>query len=179
MDRSCIPSLPRAIALLMLALGLAAGQPAQAADQRGLIKAAFIYNFARFTDWPADSFAEDSASVRVCYWKGDPLGSALATIEGKQVGPHSIEVVDLDGPAEPPPSCHVAVLSASEVAAGRLAVRGLLTIGDIADLGQGGVAVGLIQIGRQIRFQINATAIAGADLRMSSKLLRLAAKVVQ
>jgi len=172
-------SLPQLVAASLLSLTAAFAQPAGADDQKSLIKAAFIYNFARFTDWPADSFTGARSSVRVCHWRDDPLGRALATIDDKQVGPRAIEVIALDRSAALPANCHIAVLDGPQVDGSAPVMRGLLTVADVRDLSQTGVAVGLVQIGRQVRFQVNTAMIARADLRMSSKLLRLAAKVVQ
>lgn len=177
MSRSSPLSALRQIAAIALAACFVSPPAAAAADQNSLIKAAFIYNFARFTDWPEGSFADARSSVRICHWSDDPLGPALATIDGKQIGPRAIEVVRLDTGAGVPQECHMAVLSAAEIGGAAPAIRGLLTVADLTVLAEADVAVGLIQIGRQIRFQVNMKAIEKADLRMSSRLLRLAAKV--
>lgn len=170
----------RTIAAVALAACLFASEAvAESGDQKSLIKAAFIFNFARFTEWPEGSFAGARSKVRICYRSDDPLGDALTTIDGKQIGTRAIEVVRLDKDAGMSQGCHIAILPAAEIRGAAPAIRGLLTIADLTDLGQTDVAVGLIQIGRQIRFQVNTSVIAEADLRMSSKLLRLAAKVYQ
>jgi hypothetical protein len=179
MSRSRLPSLSRAIAAIAVASGFTIGQGAQAADQKSLIKAVFIYNFARFTDWPADSFAGPGSGIRVCHAEGHPLAAALATIDGKEVGSRAIAVVPFPPTTRPPADCHIAVLTASDMRGPTPVEHGSLTVGDINDFSETGVAIGLIQVGRQVRFRINTTVIERAELRMSSKLLRLATKVVQ
>jgi hypothetical protein len=179
MNHNRLHSAARTIVAIVFGLAVAVAHGAQATDQKDLIKAAFIYNFARFTDWPSDSFAGAGSSVRICYQDDHPLAGALATIDGKQVGRRPVAVVPFSGSAGTPPDCHIVILTASEISTPAPVIRGQLTVGDIRNLAQTDVAVGLIQVGRQVRFQVNTSVIEQADLRMSSKLLRLAVKVVR
>lgn len=150
---------------------------ARPSDSTEAIKAAFIYNFARFTEWPADSFAETDSYLRVCYPRGDSMAHALESIDGKSVGTRNIAIIEVarDGPF--PGSCHIAVVPSGPVPGDRTPVRGQLTVADIGAIGESDAAVSLVQVGRQIRFQVDVTLVELAELRMSSKLLRLAVRV--
>lgn len=166
------------IATLVLFVATALPSDAVASERHDQIKAAFIYNFARFTEWPSDSFDSPSSSVRLCFRSSHPLSRALDTIDRKMVGDRSIELIRLhDGAVEA--ACHISLLSEADTAQSIPAARGLLTVGDAPHFAENGGVIELIQVGRQIRFQINSTAIDRAHLRMSSKLLRLATDVIQ
>lgn len=160
---------------ILAALATLAGGPLWANDRQNEIKAAFIFNFARFTDWPADRFTNQRDNIRVCYDQGHYLAEALQTIDGKSIGNRSIRLVSHPG-ALAQSDCHILVLMPGETAQPR---HGVLTVGENADFIERGGAIALVQIGRQVRFQINQRNIQQAQLRMSSKLMRLATRVVK
>ena len=155
--------------------------PARADDHAAhereyLIKAAFLYNFARFTQWPDSAFAADG--LRICVLGDDPFGAALDSIAGKTIRGREVRVerVTDDAAAQ---RCQVLFVSASE--GGRLAevigaIEGLpiLTIADMPDFATSGGIINLKTVENKIRFEINITAAERAGLRFSSKVLKLA-----
>ena len=175
-----------AISLAFLALGapgvrLGALAPAAAAEtsREYLIKAAFLYNFAKFTEWPAGSFPDSAAPLDVCVFGEDPFGGALEsiagkTIRGRRVAVHRVASIEAGA------ACHLLFISASE--ATRLAgildsLRGrpVLTIAEMPGFARSGGIINLkTNADDRIRFEINNGIARRVGLRLSSKLLNLA-----
>lgn len=184
-----------ALAVVMLALtgSAAAGQSASeatGADDGGaapkreyLIKAAILYNFAKFTRWPAAAFASADAPLELCVIGVDPFGEALATIDGKRVGERKLRT-RLIADAAQVARCHLLFVSASETerlgdvlaAADGAAV---LTVADLPEFARAGGIIALKVVEDRTRFDVNRSAADRAGLTLSAKLLRLAETVIQ
>jgi hypothetical protein len=147
------------------------------------VKAAFLYNFVKFVEWPPGA-VEPREPMMLCVLGKNPFGDALATaIEGKSVNGQRIatrRVADLAAVQ----SCHVLFVSSSE--SGRVpeilrAVRpwNVLTVSEIARFLERGGMINFVMDGQRVRFHINAKAAADADLKISSKLLQLAAPTAE
>ncbi|HEY4589595.1 MAG TPA: YfiR family protein, partial [Thermoanaerobaculia bacterium] len=85
--------------LLVLLLALPALLGAQTASEYD-IKAAFLYNFTKFVDWPPDAFP-DPSSLKVCVLGENPFGTSLQTIAGELVGSRKLTVMRTDSLARP------------------------------------------------------------------------------
>ncbi|MDB5422879.1 MAG: putative transrane protein [Phenylobacterium sp.] len=168
--RSCI-SACAATAVLSLA------HAACASDlQDDQIKAAVVYNFARFAAWPGARFADADAPVVLCVDPADRLSPALLQLEGQPVGTRTLHVRTVQSFG---PSCHLAFVPASDSGhVGALQRQGVLTVGQAPEFPKSG-AICLVTVGRQIRFEINATAAREAGVTLSSQLMRLAIVVRQ
>ena len=141
------------------------------------LKAAFLFNFVKFTTWPPDALA-DAAPVQMCVFNAPAVGSALKdTVQGRVVAGHPIEV------AQPTDAaglrrCHVLFVSgpraaALDVVAG-LQAAPVLTVSDLPSFtAEGGVAQLHIKQG-QLRFAFALETARLARLQISSKLLLLA-----
>ena len=106
--------------VLSLGHGIGGAARAQAADadtpvgySEYLIKAAILYNFAKFAKWPPEVFSRPDAALRVCVLGEDPFGAALESIEGKRIRHRSLVTTRI-GQAEQAERCHVLFISASE-----------------------------------------------------------------
>jgi hypothetical protein len=103
---------------LAVALWTALAPPAAAAANEYSVKAAFLYQFAKYVEWPAAAFDQPAAVSRFCVFGDNPFGSLLArTLAGKRVHERRV-VVELVGRVEDLPRCHLVFLS--EAAAGNL-----------------------------------------------------------
>jgi len=163
--------------LLLLLFALVGRAHAQDVTEVGL-KGAFLFNFARFTEWPADSLPADSV-LSACVL-GDPaVGDAFARqVKGKQVGGRSVVVtlVDSDSPL---PVCNLLYLSGIPRArVGQIVSKfretPVLTISDAEEFTKrGGVIQFFVESGK-MRFRINARSAKRARLLLSSRLLALA-----
>ena len=143
------------------------------------LKAAFIYNFAKFVDWPPDAFTDEKSPITLCVYGKDPFGSALDdAVRGKTSGNRNIGVrrtkklQDLN-------ACQIVFVSNSESEHLREILAGLrgssaLIIGESPHFAEQGGQIQFVPEGKRIRFTINVDSVNRARLRMSSKLLALA-----
>lgn len=142
------------------------------------LKAVFLYNFAKFIDWPPGSFATPQSPFLICILGVDPFGSAIDdTLRGKTVGDHPVMVQRAKEPADVR-RCHIVFISASEKH--RLpeiltALQGAntLIVGDSDRFTDSGGTIQLMLEQNHVRFSINTDAAESAGLRISSKLLAL------
>jgi len=139
------------------------------------LKAAFIYNFIKFTDWPAAPTA--SNPFVVCVIGDAAVGDALKTVvEGREIAGR--RMVTLPTLSRPTAACHVLYVSGATLDEVARAIAGLqdspvLTISDVAGFTEaGGMAQFLFDRGR-LRFTIQASSVRRSGLKMSSKLLIL------
>lgn len=162
------------LALLSFAAGAQESQPSQYQ-----VKAAFLFNFAKFVEWPPESFAEETAPLVIGILGDDPFGDDLErTIHGKSINNHLLVIKQLHSLAETT-NCHVLFISASEQK--RLAEifsglhgTSILTVSETEGFTEAGGMINFVLENKKIRFQINADAAKTARLKISSKLLSLA-----
>jgi hypothetical protein len=173
------------LVLTLVAPVFARAQPANPSEYQ--VKAAFLYNFAKFTDWsgaappPAPMPTSRDDGFVLCIAGKDPFGSALAAIEGKLVGGQPLRVrrsVPPDGLR----GCHL--LFIDEVEERRMPAYlkaahqfPLLTVSDIEGFTDAGGMIGLVTADYRIQFDINLAPVASANLKISSQLLMLARSV--
>ena len=156
------------------------GAPAWANDlPEYRLKAAFLYNFAAFTEWPA----EVGSTLALCIVGGDPFGAEIDPLHGKKVGERSLAVQRKTTP-ESLKGCQIVFITTA--AGGQLprvldAVRGqpVLTVADAPGAMQQGVMLNMAVAQGRITFEANLAAARSARLNLSSKLLRLATEVLQ
>jgi len=147
------------------------------------IKAAFLFNFAQFVEWPATAFTNAEAPLCIGVLGEDPFGTALEqTVLGETVHSrklivrHSRRVEDLT-------ACQLIFISKSEK--GRLAEilskldgREALTVSEIDGFARRGGVINFYLDGNKVRFEINPAIAQREGLKMSSQLLSLG-KIVQ
>jgi YfiR/HmsC-like len=142
------------------------------------VKAAFLYNFVKFVDWPATPAGKERP-IELCVLGKDPFGGALEhVVEGKMVNGRLLTIRHI-GDIAAARSCHVLFISVSE--AGRVTAItravdawGVLTVSEIDRFSERGGIITFLMEGQRVRFQINPKAAASAGLKISSKLLQLA-----
>lgn len=156
-----------------------AGEP----KREHLIKAAILYNFAKFTRWPAMAFESVDAPLYLCVLGVDPFGDALATVDGKRVGARNLRTRLITDTAQIA-ACHLLFVSASETErlADILAATdgaAILTVADLPGFSRAGGIITLNVVEDRTRFAVNRLAADRAGLTLSAKLLRLADSVIQ
>lgn len=142
------------------------------------VKAAFVYNFAKFVEWPAEVW-QRPGPLRLCH--AGPVNEFAAALErlGEKppVNGKAVAVQRLAQGADTG-ACHVLALTWPERVATewlqRAAGRPVLTVGDAPGFAAAGGAIGLVLEGDRVRFEVNAEAAREARLRLSSQLLKLA-----
>ena len=176
-DRGWTQRWRRVGAALALALG-AAGAVAAEALTEVQVKAAYVYNFVKYVEWPAGAFATAQSPVVLCVAAGDGLRGALAAIDGKQAQGRALQLRRAVRPDEFR-SCHILFVPESEerVAGELLRKAGslpVLTVGEHDGFAAAGGVIGFVVRDDRVQFEINPDAAARADLKVSSRLLQLA-----
>lgn len=162
-----------AVATLVGSSALARAETAELPEYQ--LKAAFIYNFAKFITWPSDAFERADSPIVIAVLGEDPFGPSLReTLGGKTVSGHPIQIIYFTG-AETLSSCHILFVARSEkdrliATLERIAGRAILTVGDFDRFAHRGGMINLFIEGKAIRFEINANATERAGLKVSSKL---------
>jgi YfiR/HmsC-like len=143
------------------------------------VKAAFIYNFAKFVEWPPQVFKTPEGPIVVCVLGHNPFGSALEeVIRGKSIDGRAFafrQVAD----SEEANTCQVLFVSSAEgkrfhAVCGNLNPEGILTVGEEQGFATGGGVINFKLDGGRVRFEINVGAAERAQLHISSKLLGVA-----
>ncbi len=170
------------IAVASAALLGSAAALAQPADEYR-VKAAFLYNFAKFVEWPAQAFARPDSDLLLCVIGDDPFEGALQeTVAGKTVQDHRIGVRHIDDIDAA--GCHILFIGSSELyrlrrVLAQVANGHVLTVGDVADFARQGSVVAFHVEAHKVRFTINIAAAEAAGIDVSSQLLKVAAKVLE
>ena len=163
---------------LLFGVLLAATLSAQTIDEYQL-KAVFLFNFAKFVEWPAPAPGDVHDPFTICVEGDNPFGSSLdEVVRGKTVGSRPISIRFISDPQKAL-QCEILFVSASEGKRERsllAALRGssILTVGDTDDFTANGGIVQFKVIDARVRIAIDVEAAARAHLRISPKLLILA-----
>ena len=155
------------------------------ADGRGAlsreyeIKAAFLFNFARFIEWPPNSFADAQSPIVIGVIGDDPFGPALANaVKGRRVNGRAIEARPVHNHEEARTAHLLFVgLGRDEELAGLMrALSGhpVATVGESAGFAARGGTIAFVLREDKVRFEINAAAAAQARVRISAQLEKLA-----
>lgn len=170
----------RTAAVLLGLLLAGALSPARSSDlPEYRLKAAFLYNFALFTEWPESV----GSTLHLCLLGKDPFGEEIDPLQGKAVGSRSI-VVQRKAGVESLRGCQLVFISGTAIGGlSRVldALRGspVLTVADSPGAARQGVALNMNVAQNRVTFEANLDAARGAGLNLSSKLLRLATEVHQ
>lgn len=169
-----------AAALALNAPAPVCAQPAPRSEYE--IKAAYLYNFARFVEWPSEAFSDSAAAIVFGVLGANPFGGALTrTLAGKDIDGRPVIIAAYRRAAQVD-SCHVLFVGRSESEdLGRIlqTLQGnpVLTVGEDVDFARRGGIIQFVLRDNKVRFEINLRAATAARLRMSAKLLRLATVV--
>jgi len=167
------------IGALILSMALAPAAHAQAiqlVEQE--IKAALLYNFMKYTDWPADGAPEMNAPMIVCLFGGDPFNGRLQPMVGRTVNQHVIELRELhtiDGLR----MCSLVFVHADARAQWpalrmALAEKAMLTVSDFEGFADSGGMIEFTRMKSRIAVKIDTNAVTAARLQVQERLQRLA-----
>jgi hypothetical protein len=146
-----------------------------------LIKAAFIYNFAKFTRWPERAIEPGSTALTLCIAGEDDLSEVLDRLGGKLVKGHSLSVQ----PYKPGlRNCNMVYVAASEhkrlpELTKALSNQPVLTISELPGYARSGGIIELFRDDGRIRFIVNLASARTAGLEISPSLLSLATVIGQ
>jgi hypothetical protein len=138
------------------------------------VKAAFLYNFAKFVEWPA----QDTGPIVLGVLGPDPFGAVLGqTVEQKTINGRPVVIrrfVNMPQGKE----CHIVFLSTSEKARyadilPKMASLGILTVGEHRGFLQAGGMINFVVEDNNVHFEINSEAVRRAGIHISANLLKL------
>ena len=161
------------------ALCCAPGAQAQTSlDRERQIKAAFLYNFVKFVDWPNEVLPATDDTISICVLSDDPVYEALETINGKTVKGRRLTVRRVDA-VKDLALCHVAYFGITEEKRLPQFITGLqgsivLTVGEIDRFAQSGGIINFVVVNNKVRFEINVDRAERAHLKLGSLLLSVA-----
>jgi len=169
--------LPIAVLCVVGTLWAPAAEPQLSEPQ---IKAAFLVNFPKYVDWPAEVFAKTNSPIVLSVLGGNKLGDELAKmVAGKTVEGHPLMLKIVAKDEEIPTDCHILFVGATErqrfpAILKKLGDAPILTVGESDDFLANG---GIINLGKQdkkVSVEVNLGSANKARLRISSKLLNVA-----
>jgi len=145
------------------------------------VKATYLYNFARFVEWPASAAAKDGPFA-ICLLGEDPFGHALdAVLEGESINGKAVAARRVAKPQDAA-NCRVLFISMSEESRlkeilASLDKASVLTVSDIPEFSRRGGMIQFVLVGDRIRFEVNLASAEDAGLSLSSELLKVATTV--
>ena len=162
----------RLAALALVAVAAAGTLHAQAISEEYRVKAAYLYNFLKYVEWPPDA---GGGPLTICVAGRNPFGTVLRDlVRGETINGRTVDVRIV---LEPETGCHL--LFVPETAPLRAYLRGVsgrpvLTVGDANSfVAEGGIVRFYLDRGN-VRFEINRAAADRAGIRISARLLQLA-----
>lgn len=172
----------RRLALVLVFGSAVMGMQAQTATEYQ-VKAAFLFNFAKFVEWPADAFRSDDAPLQICVLGQDPFDPDFEqAIAEKTVNGRRLEIIHPSG-LDQAKACQIIFVAASEGPRLREILRrlrgsGALTVGDAAGFARMGGIINFVLDDSRVRFEINLQAADRAHLKLSARLLTVAKLIV-
>lgn len=162
--------------LLFSVLGQAKAQQSQSLEYK--IKAAFLYNFAKFVEWPIQKNEDISLPFVLCILGDDPFGAELDIIQKKNIKGRRIVIKRLST-LDDCESCHILFINLGEKDMLKETLlhiknKSVLTVSDAKGFARAGGIIGFVKKENKIRFEINLSAVNKAGIQISSNLLKLA-----
>jgi hypothetical protein len=168
-----------AVMACMLSCAAACRAIAEGPSREYAVKAAFIFNFAQFVEWPADAFVDSSSPVVIGIVGDDPFQGALEkAVAGKTAGGRPFSIRHLAA-SDDLKSCHMLFLAPSESGKTteilhKVQGKSILTVGETDQFPNSGGVIRFFIDDNKVRFEINQDAAESARLKISSKLMKLA-----
>lgn len=172
------------VGLLCAALlaGWSAGAAEDAASLEQRVKAAFLYQFASYVEWPVQSFAQPDTPVTIAVMGAEQLAAELKQLSaGRTVGGRRVEVRQVR-PGETLAGINILFIGSAENA--RLAQvvqtakpRAMLIVTEVDGALKQGSMINFVIVDRRVRFEVALDSVERSGLRLSSRLLAVAQQV--
>jgi hypothetical protein len=167
--------------------GISLGETAKEAVEKKerAVKAAYIYNFLKFSDWSEESFEAPDSPVMVCFFGDDPIEAQMReSVIGKMVRERVVMTRRIERSAgnamNAESGCHALYISgmdaneAARIANAIPAGSSILTIGDMDGFAKKGGAINFVPRGTNLKIQVNTETIERQGIHVSSRLLSIA-----
>ena len=170
--------LPAVVLLSLLSHWPVIAAEALSEDQ---IKAAYLYNFAKFVEWPADVLPRDN-EIMLCVIGSNALNGALDALNGRKAGEHPLRVEQRSYSDSSLSNCHMLYIGNSEqqrflVTLKTLKNAPVLTLSDIENFAEKGGGIGLLFRDNKVVFEVNLEPIRNARLHVPGQLLNIASYI--
>lgn len=149
------------------------------------VKAAFLYNFVKFIEWPSTSSAGGEKNINICIIGNNPFGDIAAQMFARaSTASLKLTLVEKHSWSGSATGCHMAFISRSESAhvddiIAVLKSKPVLTVSDIDDFANRGGMIGFIDDDSKVKLVVNAGAVSASGLRVDAQLLEIAAQVIR
>ncbi len=168
--------------LLAAAAGLTSAAWAQSPVSEWDLKAALVFNFARYIEWPDGAFASRDAPMVFCLVGRDRFGGSFTALEGRKLQGRQVKVRSGIAP-EDSGGCQVVFIAdpterQMSPLLRTLSGRPVLTVSDSENFIDNGGAIGIVQGDHRLQFEVNRAALDQAHLKASAQLLKLARAVL-
>ena len=142
------------------------------------VKAAFLFNFAKLTEWPGDAFRLHDKNFEMCILGDDPFGRSLEQLRDRTIGGRSVSITRTTDISESS-ACNLIFVASSESyrlpeIISFVRERPILTVSDIKGFEKEGGIIAFFLKDNRVRFRINIDAARKAKLKISSYLLEVA-----
>jgi hypothetical protein len=170
------------VVFCILILPLSAKQ-ANSGDLDAEVKAAYIYNFTKFINWPQEENLSATTPIRICVFGNDPIGDTLKDLSSREAKGHPLKVEKYTSNVSSIPRCHVLFISRSEeqqlpLILKHLSGSNVLTTSDIPRFSRKGGMIGFVTEGGRVKIEINLRTSQQAGLKISAKLLEVS-RIIQ
>lgn len=177
-SRVLLPALVTFLCLLLLTPARA-GSSTPSMEE---VQAAYLYNFAKFIEWPDSSFDRDARSFRIGVVGDEAFAEILeSTVQGRTIRDRPLVVENLRVGADPKGYHIVFIGSGAKGDMDRILKEldgtGALTVSDIKRFAGRGGAINFVLQGRNVRFEINPEVLERQGLKASSRLMQVALRV--
>lgn len=169
--------------ILGLLLGLATpGFAQKASPSEYEIKAAMIYRFAQFLEWPTNLFETSQSPLHICIAGADPFGSSIdVVLKDQRIGTRNLLIMRHPVPITAT-NCHLIFIrggqtTETEKLLALLYAKPVLTIGEDEDFAKKGGHIRLYLQENKLRFDINLAAMERSGLKMHSQVMKLATRI--
>jgi hypothetical protein len=172
----CLAAVAALSSLILAVPSPSSAQPAPAPEY--MVKAAFLYNFIKFIEWPEGSLPSDSAVINLCVMEESPLGRAVETMQANTVKGRKIAVNYMKKTFDTS-SCQILFIGNSDKRylqsmLSSVSGKQVLTVGEFEGFARSGGIISFIIVDKRISFRINIDAAKRAGLTISAQLLKLA-----
>jgi preprotein translocase subunit Sec61beta len=155
---------------------------AWAGELEAKVKAAYIYNFTKFIDWPGEEKVSAGEPIKICIIGSDPIRTTLGELANREAKGRPLKIMRVKDASSISP-CHLLFISRSEepqlpLILQRLQGTRVLTVSDMPQFAQRGGMISFITEKERVKIEINPRVVRQSGLKVSAKLLEIA-RVVQ
>lgn len=154
-----------------------------AGSKEALVKAAFIYNFVKFVDWPDDKAISKQSNIDICVVGNSDVADAKKVFDAASTANLSLTLLREGSWENAATHCHIVFISASEQGKLDTILSGLkkqpvLTVSDIEGFADHGGMIGFVVNSNKVKLEVNKRSATESGLRVNAQLLGIALKVI-